>query len=129
MRVMNFVLKYKSTIIYETKTQYLIVHKKKIVNNFTIRMHQIFFCDGVYQIFFCDGIIKSLVISFFLNLRIHVPNAMVCFSIHIKPMPGYLVLLIGILYYLVTNKNNYYMTINILDSDWTKHYFTLHFKM
>ena len=23
----------------------------------------------------------------------------------------------------------YYMTINILDSDWTKHYFTLHFKM
>ena len=22
----------------------------------------------------------------------------------------------------------YYMTINILDSDWTKHYFTLHFK-
>ena len=54
---------------------------------------------------------------------------MVCFSIHIKPMPGYLVLLIGILYYLVTNKNNYYMTINILDSDWTKHYFTLHFKM
>ena len=24
---------------------------------------------------------------------------------------------------------NYYMTINILDSDWTIHYFTLHFKM
>jgi hypothetical protein len=23
----------------------------------------------------------------------------------------------------------YYMTINILDPDWTKHYFTLHFKM
>jgi len=23
----------------------------------------------------------------------------------------------------------YYMTFNILDSDWTKHYFTLHFKM
>ena len=23
----------------------------------------------------------------------------------------------------------YYMTMNILDSDWTKHYFTLHFKM
>ena len=23
----------------------------------------------------------------------------------------------------------YYLTINILDSDWTKHYFTLHFKM
>jgi hypothetical protein len=26
-------------------------------------------------------------------------------------------------------KNICYMTINILDSDWTKHYFTLHFKM
>jgi hypothetical protein len=49
------------------------------------------------------------------NLRIHVPNVMVCFSIHIKPMPGYLVLLIGILYYLVTNKNNYYMTNIIVD--------------
>ena len=27
------------------------------------------------------------------------------------------------------NKLVYYMTIDILDSDWTKHYFTFHFKM
>jgi hypothetical protein len=30
---------------------------------------------------------------------------------------------------IIKNKFVYYMTINILDSDWTKHYFTLHFKM
>jgi hypothetical protein len=30
---------------------------------------------------------------------------------------------------LYANRCDYYTTINILDSDWTKHYFTLHFKM
>jgi hypothetical protein len=68
MRVMNFVLKYKSTIIYETKTQYLIVHKKKIVNNFTIRMHQIFFCDGVIRSSFVMVFIRSSFVMVLSNL-------------------------------------------------------------
>ena len=33
------------------------------------------------------------------------------------------------IYFHLVDKNICYMTINILDSDWTKHYFTLHFKM